>query len=597
MLSFAIVYLISSVIFSIDRRLPEPNEMAKFIKLVNLIPIISVSSLVLTFVKRNIRFTLIDLFSLLFLFYYLISVFIRGTDNPRYILLPVALSVIYVVVRVTVSEGNEGLKWIALAILSVSIFESILGLKQVYGYAASNHYQYVITGSFFNPGPFGGYLTFVFALSLSVLIKMRKKCELFLHAVIQRKFKELISIDVPLLIISFAALILSFILFPATMSRSAWMAVCVVLLIAGIEVGTLEKIKTWLSKRKNLVIPLVFTMAIVVIVTMFGIFSLKKDSAHSRLFSWQISAKVIASNPATGEGTGYFGGAYAKQQAQYFSENPESKYLYAADCPTYAFNEYLQIGTELGLIGLVLFFVVIFSALRDIFKKSNPFQYGLIALLVFALTSYPFHLVPLLILFVVSIAAQKSMALPGRLTGKIVFSIISIATFCVWITMRQPINSHIKAQIEWQKLKSLYRMEMYAVAGYEEIYPVLGYDHKFLFEYGHSLNKLGEHLKSNEILRRGAALSSDPMFHNVMGNNYLDLKDYDRAEKSYETAYNIVPSRIYPLYLLAKLYIEQGNNAKALDMCRKIMDFKPKVHSPAVTEMKEEIEELMNNLL
>jgi len=103
-------------------------------------------------------------------------------------------------------------------------------------------------------------------------------------------------------------------------------------------------------------------------------------------------------------------------------------------------------------------------------------------------------------------------------------------------------------------------------------------------------NDVGKHQKSAEILQQGAVLSNDPMFHNVMGNNYLALKEYDRAEKSYETAYRIVPSRIYPLYLLAKLYAEQGNYAKALDMCRKVMDFIPKVHSPAVSELKTEIE-------
>jgi O-antigen ligase len=596
-LSFVVVYLISRVCFSVDHRFPEPYEMAKFLKLVSLIPIISVSGLILTLFNQNMRFTLLDLFSLLFLAYYLISVFVRGAGDPRHLLLPIALASIYIIVRATASGGSDGLKWVVLAILYVSIFESILGIKQIFGYVASNHHLYSVTGSFFNPGPFGGYLAFIFALSLPVLIRMQRKIEELLLAVKQRKFKELISIDVPLYFVSFVAFILSFILLPATMSRSAWMAVCVVVsLIAIIEIGIFKKIQNWFSKHKRLLIPLSSIATGLVIATIISIYMLKKDSADSRLFSWQISAKVIAANPVTGVGTGYFGGAYANQQALYFAENPESKYLYAADCPAYAFNEYLQIGSELGLVGLVLFVMITILALWCVFKKPNPFHYAFIAILVFAFTSYPFHLVPLLVLLIVSIAAQESKTLSGCLTGRTLFAVISVAVFAVWMGTHPLMKDHTKAQIEWQKLQTLFRMETYDNEGYEEIYPILKYDHKFLFDYGHSLNKVDEHGKSNEILHQGAELSNDPMFHNVMGNNYLALKEYDHAEKSYNLAYHIVPSRIYPLYLLAKLYLEQGDTVKTMYMCRKVMGFRPKVHSTAVTELKAEIEELMYQL-
>jgi O-antigen ligase len=596
LLSFAAVCLISGVIFSVDRRFPEPNETAKFIKSVSLIPVISVSGLILALVKRDVKFTLPDLFVLLFLAYYLVSVFAKGTGDPKHFLLPAAFGSIFFIVRVAASGGGNGLKWVALAVLTVSIFELILGIRQIFGYTASNHFRYSVTGSFFNPGPFGGYLAFIFALSLSVLIKMRKKSDEFLHAIKQLHFKKIISIDIALYFVSFAALILSFLLLPATMSRSAWMAACAVLVIAGIDLGAWKSVRHWLSKRKCLLILLALTASALLVAILFGVYTLKRDSADSRLFSWQISARVIAANPVSGAGAGYFGGAYARQQAQYFSENPESKYLYVADCPAYAFNEYLQIGAELGLAGLALFAVIVITALRHVFKNPNPFHYGSIAILVFAFTSYPFHLIPLLILFIVSNAARESKSLSGCLTARIFFVTMFVAAFAVWTGARPLMNDYTKAQSEWQKLKTLYGMEIYDTGGYEEIYSVLKYDHRFLFEYGHSLNKVGEHERSNGILRQGAKLSNDPMFHNVMGNNYLALNEYERAEKSYETAYHTVPGRIYPLYLLAKLYIEKGDHVKALDMCRKVIAFRPKVHSSAVSEIKAEIKELMYRL-
>ena len=40
-------------------------------------------------------------------------------------------------------------------------YEAILGFRQLYGFSVSNHSQYALTGSFYNPGPYMGYLAMV----------------------------------------------------------------------------------------------------------------------------------------------------------------------------------------------------------------------------------------------------------------------------------------------------------------------------------------------------------------------------------------------------------------------------------------------------
>ena len=42
--------------------------------------------------------------------------------------------------------------------------EAIWGLRQIYGLAVSNHSLYALTGSFYNPGPYSGYLAMIFPL-------------------------------------------------------------------------------------------------------------------------------------------------------------------------------------------------------------------------------------------------------------------------------------------------------------------------------------------------------------------------------------------------------------------------------------------------
>ena len=52
-----------------------------------------------------------------------------------------------------------------LLILAGTI-EAVWGLLQVYGYEPSNHSLYALTGSFYNPGPYSGFLTMCLPLAL-----------------------------------------------------------------------------------------------------------------------------------------------------------------------------------------------------------------------------------------------------------------------------------------------------------------------------------------------------------------------------------------------------------------------------------------------
>jgi phosphopantetheine adenylyltransferase len=85
------------------------------------------------------------------------------------------------------------------------------------------------------------------------------------------------------------------------------------------------------------------------------------------------------------------------------------------------------------------------------------------------------------------------------------------------------------------------------------------------------------------------------MLYNVMGNNYKRMGEYVKAENNYIHASHIVPHRIYPFYLLAKLYVETGDTVKAKEMAHLVMTKEPKVQSTAVREMREEMRGIIND--
>ena len=128
---------------------------------------------------------------------------------------------------------------------------------------------------------------------------------------------------------------------------------------------------------------------------------------------------------------------------------------------------------------------------------------------------------------------------------------------------------------------------------YEKLYPLLSDQTEFLFEYAQCLSKAGEYEKSNWVLKQAIKISCDPMLYNILGKNYQRLGNYKLAEQHFLMASHIVPNRIYPYYLIANLYFENNKIKLALRMAKIVLEKEPKVHSTAVTEMREKMKEMI----
>jgi tetratricopeptide (TPR) repeat protein len=139
-----------------------------------------------------------------------------------------------------------------------------------------------------------------------------------------------------------------------------------------------------------------------------------------------------------------------------------------------------------------------------------------------------------------------------------------------------------------------YQAGMYkdVTKSYEPLYPYLNDQITFLFEYGRSLSQTEQPEKSNEVLQHATQISCDPMLYNIMGKNYQAMKEYDLAEANFRKSTLIVPNRIYPYYLLMKLYMETGDKEKAIENAEIVLTKEPKVQSTAVKEMREEANQL-----
>ena len=67
---------------------------------------------------------------------------------------------------------SEVLSW---AVMLAAGWQAVLGLLQIYGFEASKHSGYAMTGSFFNPGPYAGFLAVAFPLAADFWFRTRSE--------------------------------------------------------------------------------------------------------------------------------------------------------------------------------------------------------------------------------------------------------------------------------------------------------------------------------------------------------------------------------------------------------------------------------------
>lgn len=384
------------------------------------------------------------------------------------------------------------------------------------------------------------------------------------------------------------------------MSRAAWLAV----LAGGLLLALIEfRIggRLWLKYKRRPFHTGISAVAALALTSLLavGIYHAKRPSADGRLLMWKIDSRVLLRHPLWGVGPGNFAGAFGREQAAYFAEEerPRQEQL-VAGCPESGFNEFLQFGAETGIIGFVLLLSLTGTAVVGAIRRRNPFGYGLFGAAVFACFSYPWSVLPLRLLFVVLLAAACTPRnAPHRgLLRNLPLLLLPVAGAACWPGLYDRYAVRVEAQRQWREVRLWMHSERYdyLVEDGERLYGTLSEDFRFLYDYGYALHKTGDYRRSNIVLQQGMQLSSDPMFHNIAAKNYEALGAYDEAERALRQAHAMIPHRLYPLYLLARLYAATGRSEEARTTARRALNLKLKVESVQTREMQEELQKLLH---
>jgi O-antigen ligase len=247
-------------------------------------------------------------------------------------------------------------------------------------------------------------------------------------------------------------------------------------------------------------------ITLIIFLSSFKLYSLKKDSADGRILIWKTSLTAISEKPLLGHGTLNYQSVRAQTQTQYFqtgSQTEQEERL--AGTLEFAFNDFLQITVESGILGLILLITIITITFIKCNNDITSFLKPVLAtLLTTCLFSYPMQRIELISIFIVLIGIlnnnkqQRSIAISG-FNYKIIRVLFSISIILCIASG----SLLLKSNYNWKRTYEQYRngkldfMSMY----YNRLYPVLRSDGYYLFNYAAIMTKVGQHQKSITLLK------------------------------------------------------------------------------------------------
>ena len=498
------------------------------------------------------------------------------------VVLPLWLAGYIVNPQRTVRIVSESVQWV---LMGFGAMEALHGLGQIAGIYPSNHSLFVLTGTFYNPGPYSGYLAAVLPIALHrMLVSNGKKDRL---SVVQYYF-------------SMCVLLLICCVLPTGMSRAAWLASmisCGYVLLRVYHV----KVKSFVSKHRYAVSGVLIVGALLASSAYF----MKRDSADGRLLIWKITSQAIASSPWGEENGRTFSAIYGDAQERYFTncEYSESE-AWVAGTPDFAFNEFLQIAVEHGIWVSVLFVTVLLVLLKIAGSRKHLVGMGgcLVSLMVFACFSYPLHIpaiVSVWLLTLMVLCGEGLVMIKRKRNAVAVLLPVVVAGLTASMDMYGIYSERTRAVREWMPVRVLYHSGAFNAAAeeYGKLYDKMSWNKDFCFEYGRALYKARSYGKAEEVLLKAMEVSGDPMILNMLGRNAQESGEYGKAEKYLLRSTRRLPERVYPHYLLVKLYAEPEyfDRIKLIREAECVLNAEPKVNSTAIREMRQEVKKILED--
>lgn len=528
------------------------------------------------------RLSVYHFFVVLFFIYFVTSyiLFCNLSDNSTHnsCLYLIALLILYIAAK---GLSGNSVQWVCYAIIILHIAITIWAGLQL-SHFIRQPIPYLATGPFSNSGELGNFFVCTFPFFICIIGKKNSYLKGFLVLVMY-----LVTLCMLILIVARISLIAHLV--------TGILIVFIVLKRQGIIIS-----------RKS-----VLVIAVVIICILFFFLHIKQGSNKGRLLIYKTSLSMLSEHLIAGIGVDNFRLLYNHQQAVYIKQHNDVALRDYADNTYHPFSEYLLLLIEYGIIGFFLFIGAIYYWLKYKLRINYVLHIpsyaaaalSLLSIAICAVVSYPVHNT------LVAYAMVLCTAIISGFTPTTSTSILTIrlrgiyagvlATLFILLSILAGIYSCLqwRALLYWQKAANdaFYERREEAVLAYNEAYKVFHGNGRFLYNYGAEMV-----LQNRPQLGLSLLLASEKYYSNsnlslFIGDAYLDLKNFREAEAHYLQTIEMVPSRIYFKYKLAKFYIETKNYPLAKKWAQIVIDYPMKVHNEEAYQMKEEMKVLLES--
>lgn len=347
----------------------------------------------------------------------------------------------------------------------------------------------------------------------------------------------------------------------------------------------------------------------ILVISILGIsyhfYLIKKFSAIGRIVMWRISFEHLTDNLWFGVGLGKLPLYYPGWQAAYFNRFADysSDFFLVAGETYLIYNEFLQLFLEAGIVGGI----VVSLILIDFFKSTSEFNKDLLkavkitvgSILITGITDNSFHMIPIMFILILSFATcykirdNNTFFIKGSLMG-VVYSVMTGLLIISLVIMLITAIKETSTVWNLNRITKDYRISSGRLNNeFEDAYPILKHNGKFLQKYGRLLleqNRTNEAItkfeKSKKWIITYEGLES-------IANAYKMKGDYYKSILHYKFISDFVPSQFRPRYELVKLYANIGDIENAKNEANKILLMPVKKESHAVEIIREEMKEFL----
>ena len=552
---FLVIFCISIFLFTRSNGyniLPFSNNIMLYLYSV-------IGSIVILYLSTSrIKLKAIDILCLVYFIYNLLWLLVTSkTKNIETIYLFFFLAMLYINIR---NISSIYYKYILYSFPFIVISHFIYYICWENPYYFLYEHKGVFTGFLHNSGLWGEFVAMTLICNIG-LIHLNKK---------SKKTSTLLI---------FVSFIVSFMLYESD-SRASWLS---------FAIGILTFFSPLIIKHlpKSIIIRTGRLLILICLCTYLisGLYSYKKDSADGRILIWKISLEMVKDKPILGYGFDGFRKNYMNYQAAYLQEKQLPETINnLADDNHHAFNEFLRIIIEQGIIGVIILFIFLTTIGYTIYKYklyidtvSRTIISCLTALLFFSFFSYPlstFHINALIVILLAGLACSSQDTPIWKLQIRSISLIIPYSI--IFFISSVYLFSYSKANSDWlNTLKGVYTNDNIL----EEARKKLSGNPYFLSTYGKYLNKKKRYSKAASILSQ--SIKEYPSYYTVMelGISYKAQKKYTEAMHCFVKAMHMIPHKIKPLYFMMELYYDQKNYKSAIQLSNRILCKQPKIRS------------------